>query len=50
MIVQKSKLLLGELLVVKGFIIDDQLRIALLEQKKTGAPLGKQLVARYAGG
>ncbi|MFO1381209.1 MAG: ATPase, T2SS/T4P/T4SS family [Chitinivorax sp.] len=44
MTVQKSKLPLGELLVVKGFITDDQLRIALLEQKKTGAPLGKQLV------
>ena len=44
MTVQKKKLPLGELLVVKGFISEDQLRIALLEQKKSGAQLGKQLV------
>ncbi|MDK2123166.1 GspE/PulE family protein [Parachitinimonas caeni] len=41
---EKRKLPLGELLVNKGIISDDQLRIALLEQRKTGAPLGKELV------
>lgn len=39
-----KKLPLGALLVHKGIISDDQLRIALLEQKKTGKPLGKELV------
>ncbi|MBV8467482.1 MAG: Flp pilus assembly complex ATPase component TadA [Burkholderiales bacterium] len=38
------KLPLGELLVFKGIISQDQLRIALTEQKKTGAPLGKEFV------
>ena len=38
------KLPLGELLVQKGIITPDQLRIALLEQKKSGQPLGKTLV------
>jgi type II secretory ATPase GspE/PulE/Tfp pilus assembly ATPase PilB-like protein len=39
-----KKLPLGELLVFKGIITQDQLRIALTEQKKSGAPLGKELV------
>jgi type II secretory ATPase GspE/PulE/Tfp pilus assembly ATPase PilB-like protein len=38
------KLPLGELLVFKGVITQDQLQIALTEQKKTGTPLGKELV------
>lgn len=42
--VQKRKLPLGELLVFKGVISEDQLRIALLEQKRSGAPLGKEMV------
>ncbi|MGQ5522819.1 GspE/PulE family protein [Chitinimonas sp. PSY-7] len=39
-----KKLPLGELLVVKGVISSDQLRIALTEQKKSGSQLGKELV------
>lgn len=35
---------LGKLLVEKGVISDDQLRIALLEQKRTSVPLGKLLI------
>ena len=35
---------LGTVLVEKGFISEDQLRIALLEQKKSGAFLGKALI------
>jgi len=35
---------LGELLVEKGLITEDQIRIALLEQKKANLPLGKLLV------
>ena len=35
---------LGAVLVEKGFISEDQLRIALLEQKQTNAPLGKLLI------
>ncbi len=35
---------LGELLVEKGLITEDQIRIALLEQKKANIPLGKLLV------
>ncbi|MBS4096339.1 MAG: Flp pilus assembly complex ATPase component TadA [Sulfuricella sp.] len=39
----KPKLPLGALLVSKSIISEDQLRIALLEQKRTGEPLGKLL-------
>ena len=35
---------LGELLIQKGMISEDQLRIALTEQKKVAVPLGKLLV------
>jgi len=35
---------LGSLLVDQGFISEDQLRIALLEQKQTNQPLGKVLI------
>jgi len=35
---------LGELLVEKGLITEDHLRIALMEQKKSNAPLGKLFV------
>jgi type II secretory ATPase GspE/PulE/Tfp pilus assembly ATPase PilB-like protein len=41
---EQPKLPLGKLLVTKGVISDDQLRIALLEQKRTGVPLGKLLI------
>jgi type II secretory ATPase GspE/PulE/Tfp pilus assembly ATPase PilB-like protein len=41
---EQPKLPLGKLLVGKGVISDDQLRIALLEQKRTGVPLGKLLI------
>ena len=36
---------LGQILVHKGVISDDQLRIALQEQVKTHEPLGRLLVA-----
>lgn len=42
---EKPKLPLGSLLIQKGVISDDQLRIALIEQKRTGEPLGKLLIA-----
>lgn len=35
---------LGQLLLAKGILSEDQLRIALLEQSKTDRPLGKLLV------
>jgi type II secretory ATPase GspE/PulE/Tfp pilus assembly ATPase PilB-like protein len=35
---------LGAVLVEQGFISDDQLRIALLEQKQSNKPLGKVLI------
>ena len=41
----RNKLPLGELLVSKGIITDDQLRIALLEQRRSGTPLGKLMVS-----
>lgn len=41
----KNKLPLGALLVEKGLITDDQLRIALLEQRRSGTPLGKLMVS-----
>lgn len=42
---EKSKLPLGQLLISKGIISEDQLRIALIEQKTNGMPLGKLLIA-----
>ncbi len=39
-----KKLPLGELLVVRGLITQDQLSIALIEQKRTGAKLGELFV------
>ena len=41
----KPKLPLGSLLIQKGVISEDQLRIALIEQKRTGEPLGKLLIS-----
>jgi len=38
------KLPLGKLLISKGVISEDQLRIALIEQKTTSLPLGKLLI------
>ena len=35
---------LGDMLIDKGLITQDQLRIALMEQKKQNQPLGKILV------
>ena len=40
----QPKLPLGKLLVEKGVISEDQLRIALLEQKRTGNQLGKLFI------
>jgi general secretion pathway protein E/type IV pilus assembly protein PilB len=40
---EKPKLPLGTLLIQKGVITEDQLRIALTEQKRSGIPLGKLL-------
>ena len=41
---EQTKLPLGKLLVLKGVISEDQLRIALLEQKRTGNQLGKLFI------
>ncbi len=41
---EQPKLPLGKLLVLKGVISDDQLRIALLDQRHSSLPLGKLLV------
>lgn len=41
----RAKLPLGELLVSKGLITQDQLRIALLEQRRTASQLGKTLTS-----
>ncbi|WP_373976580.1 ATPase, T2SS/T4P/T4SS family [Chitinibacter sp. SCUT-21] len=41
----KAKLPLGALLIEKGVITDDQLRIALQEQRSSGVPLGKLMVS-----
>jgi len=41
---EPSKLPLGKLLISKGVISEDQLRIALIEQKATSLPLGKLLI------
>ena len=36
---------LGQVLIAKGILSEDQLRIALLEQMKSNLPIGKLLVA-----
>ena len=41
---EKPKLPLGKLLIQKGVISEDQLRIALIEQKRSGDQLGKLLI------
>ena len=41
---QKKPVRIGDLLIEKGLINQDQLRIALIEQKKLDVPLGKALV------
>jgi general secretion pathway protein E/type IV pilus assembly protein PilB len=41
---EHPKIPLGKLLIHKGVISEDQLRIALIEQKRTGEPLGKLLI------
>jgi type IV pilus assembly protein PilB len=40
----QSKIPLGKLLIQKGVISEDQLRIALIEQKRGNEPLGKLLI------
>ena len=42
--VEQTKLPLGKLLIKKGVISEDQLRIALIEQKRSNEPLGKLLI------
>ena len=42
---EKPKLPLGKLLIQKGVISEDQLRIALIEQTSNGIPLGKLLIS-----
>jgi type II secretory ATPase GspE/PulE/Tfp pilus assembly ATPase PilB-like protein len=42
---RRKKLRMGESLASQGLITVDQLRIALKEQKTTGLPIGRQLVA-----
>jgi uncharacterized coiled-coil protein SlyX len=41
---EPARIQLGELLVQKGVLTDEQLEIALAEQRKCGAPLGEILV------
>ncbi len=41
---EQSKIPLGKLLIQKGVISEDQLRIALIEQKRGNEPLGKLLI------
>jgi general secretion pathway protein E/type IV pilus assembly protein PilB len=41
---EHAKLPLGKLLIQKGVISEDQLRIALIEQKRSSEPLGKLLI------
>ncbi len=41
---EATKLPLGKLLIQKGVISEDQLRIALIEQKRSPEPLGKLLI------
>src|SRR5450830_1462050 len=42
---EQAKLPLGKLLIQKGVISEDQLRIVLIEQKRSGEPLGKLLIS-----
>ena len=42
---EQTKLPLGKLLIKKGVISEDQLRIALIEQKRNNEPLGKLLIS-----
>jgi type IV pilus assembly protein PilB len=42
---EQAKFVLGKLLIQKGVISEDQLRIALTEQKRSNEPLGKLLIA-----
>jgi type IV pilus assembly protein PilB len=42
---EQAKFVLGKLLIQKGVISEDQLRIALTEQKRSSEPLGKLLIA-----
>ena len=42
---EQPKLPLGKLLIQKGVISEDQLRIALIEQKRSNEPLGKLLIS-----
>ena len=42
--IKRPRVMLGELLVEKGVVSPDQLRIALTEQKRQDKPLGKVLV------
>ena len=46
---QRKKLRLGELLVQQGLITQDQLRIALTEQKAQNIPIGRLLVRLVLG-
>jgi len=41
---EQANLPLGKLLIQKGVISEDQLRIALIEQKRSNEPLGKLLI------
>ena len=41
---EKRPVRIGDLLIEKGLLTQDQLRIALIEQKKQGEPVGKILV------
>ncbi|OYO27971.1 GspE/PulE family protein [Janthinobacterium sp. PC23-8] len=41
---EQTKLPLGKMLIQKGVISEDQLRIALIEQKRSSEPLGKLLI------
>ncbi|MED5613266.1 GspE/PulE family protein [Janthinobacterium sp. P210005] len=41
---EQAKLPLGKLLIQKGVISEDQLRIALIEQRRSSEPLGKLLI------
>ncbi|MGK5055991.1 GspE/PulE family protein [Janthinobacterium sp. LB2P49] len=41
---EQAKLPLGKLLIKKGVISEDQLRIALIEQRRSSEPLGKLLI------
>ena len=46
---ERVKQPIGKLLIDKGVISEDQLRIALIEQKREREPLGKLLVGKVDG-